>query len=557
MSLNISFDRYHTNQEVRDFLQACVSEYPDLCRIECIGKTREGRDLLVLEITNRKTGPGIDKPAISTDANIHAGEITGCEVVLYTIKHILENYGKDERVTTLVDTRTFYFIPRVAWDGAAFYMETPHMVRSSPHPWPFPEEEVDEKPGLYPEDIDGNGKILTMRVKDPDGAWVVSEKDPRLMVRRKADDMGGPGKTYYNVYGEGLIRDYDPDLPIKRAPNKYGLDFNRQFPTNWSVRTRQPGSGEFPFAESETKAMGDFYLSHPNIVASMAYHTSGGMILRPLAGARDSAMDRRDLALYKTAGAIGQEITGYRCISLFEGFTFDPSRPQVGSAMEYVYDTLGIYAFATELWDMAGRAGIQKRTPAQSMALTDKDREEDSLKLLKWNDEALGGKLFHDWKPFDHPQLGPVEIGGWEPKQGRQNPPPELLEDECKKNAPFTLTKAALTPRLVVEKVTSVPVGDGVFKIEAVVKNEGYLPTHGSYRALQNRKVKPVKVTLKGDLDLVVGEFEQEIGHLGGRSGGGDHKIKLVWVAKGNGGSTFTLEARTEKAGRAEITGTL
>lgn len=558
MSLSITFDRYHTNQEVRDFLQECVTEYPDLCRIECIGKSRQGRDILMMEITNRKTGPGEDKPGIYTDGNIHAGEVTGCEVALYTIKHILENYGQDSDITTLVDTRTFYFIPRIAWDGVEYYLETPYSVRSSLHPWPDPAQETDEKPGLYPEDIDGNGKILTMRVKDPDGSWTVSEKDPRLMVRRRPDDMGKPGKTYYNVYTEGLVRDYDPDLPVKRVPGKFGLDFNRQFPRNWAVRTRQSGSGEYPFSEPEMQAIGDFYLSRPNIVASMSYHTSGGIILRPLCSQRDSAMDRRDLEIYRSAGEIGLELTGYPCRSLFEGFTFNPQRPSVGSGIEWVYETLGILAFATELWDMGGRAGIPKRTPAQSMALSAKDREEDGLKMLKWNDDAMGGKLFHPWHPFEHPQLGPVEIGGWEPKMGRQNPPPELLEEECKKNAPFTLAKAAMTPRLVIEKLASQPLNEGLYKIEAVVKNEGYLPTHGTFRALQNRQVKPVKVILDApNLTLISGKLEQEIGHLGGRAGGGDSKVKLTWVAKGDAGSCLTVTASSPKAGKAEIKGIL
>ena len=35
---------------------------------------------------------------------------------------------------------------------------------------------------------------------------------------------------------------------------------------------------------------------------------------------------------------------------------------------------------------------------------------------MKWNDTDLGGKAFMDWKPYDHPQLGKVEIGGWNRK---------------------------------------------------------------------------------------------------------------------------------------------
>ncbi|HHY75828.1 MAG TPA: carboxypeptidase [Firmicutes bacterium] len=546
--MNITFDKYHTYDEIRAFLQECVLQYPELCRIECIGKSYQGREILMVEITNRKTGPGSDKPGIYTDANTHAGEVTGAEVVVYTIKMLLEGYGKDPRITHLVDTRVFYFIPRIAVDGSEYYLSTPYMLRSSLRPWP---EETDDKPGLYPEDVDGDGKILQMRVKNPDGAWRVSKKDPRIMVRRRPDDLGAPGEVYYDVYTEGLVRDYDPDVPVGYAPGKHRLDFNRQYPTNWALPVRQPGSGDYPFSEPEMKAIGDFVLSRPNIVSTMAYHTSGGVLLRPLCDKPDRNMDGRDLAIYRALGEIGEELTGYPLKSVFESFTWDPEKPEVGSDLEWFYETLGILAFETELWDMQGRAGIRKRSLTEMRNLSEKDREEDALKLLKWNDEEMGGALFHDWRPFNHPQLGEVEIGGWEPKMGRQNPPVCLLEDECKRNAQFTLTRAAVTPHLVIEKFVAEPLGDGLYKVEAVVKNDGYLPTHVTYQALKVRQAKPVKLTLCGG-EVAGGKEVQEIGHLGGRSGGGDTKKKITWVVRAEKGTKLTVLAHTPRAGKAQ-----
>ncbi len=182
--------------------------------------------------------------------------------------------------------------------------------------------------------------------------------------------------------------------------------------------------------------------------------------------------------------------------------------------------------------------------------LTEKDREEDAVKLLKWNDEEMGGELFHDWKPFKHPQLGEVEIGGWEPKMGRQNPPVSLLEDECKRNAQFTISRAAVTPHLVIEKFAAEALGNDLYKVEAVVKNDGYLPTHVTYQALKVKQAKPVKVTLCG-CTVVSGKEVQEIGHLGGRSGGGDTKKKLAWVVRAEKGTALTVTAHSPRAGKA------
>jgi hypothetical protein len=243
-----------------------------------------------------------------------------------------------------------------------------------------------------------------------------------------------------------------------------------------------------------------------------------------------------------------------------------------------------VLAFETELWDMRARAGIPWRTPQQMRALPEKDREEDGLKLLKWQDEKLEGKLFNNWRAFNHPQLGEVEIGGWEPKMGRQNPPVSLLEEECKKNAEFNLARASIAPRLVIEKAAAEVLADGVYKIEAVVKNEGYLATNVTAQAIKMKQAKPVKVTLEGACEagktccaeatarvgsavvgvattegvapcpafIVSGKAEQEIGHLGGRAGGGDIKAKLTWVVRAAKGSKVTVVARTPRAGKAK-----
>ena len=153
--LNITFDKYHSYDEIRKFLQDCVREYPDLCRIECIGKSYENREILMIEITNKKTGRGADKPGIYADGNTHAGEVTGAEVILYPIKQILEGYGKDDRITRLVDTRVFYFIPRITVDGSEYYHDAVH---AAVEPASVHLPGCGRQTYFIPEDIDGDGR---------------------------------------------------------------------------------------------------------------------------------------------------------------------------------------------------------------------------------------------------------------------------------------------------------------------------------------------------------------------------------------------------------------
>ena len=79
------------------------------------------------------------KPALYIDGNFHAGEVTGSMINLYAIKYILENYGKDERVTRLLKRNTLYVIPRVSPDGAEVYLTTPETLRSAPKAVSFPQ----------------------------------------------------------------------------------------------------------------------------------------------------------------------------------------------------------------------------------------------------------------------------------------------------------------------------------------------------------------------------------------------------------------------------------
>ena len=41
----------------------------------------------------------------------HSGEVTGTESVLWLIKYLLENYGKDPDITHIIDTKTIYLKP--------------------------------------------------------------------------------------------------------------------------------------------------------------------------------------------------------------------------------------------------------------------------------------------------------------------------------------------------------------------------------------------------------------------------------------------------------------
>src|SRR5260370_29118514 len=225
------------------------------------------------------------------------------------------------------------------------------------------------------------------------------------MRRCESDEEGG---DYYFLLTEGLIRNYDGfTIPIARRRD--GLDINRNYPVDWAPDGTQPGAGPYPFSEPETRAEAEFWRTHPNINGFITYHTTSGVLLRAYSTQSDESLPTEDLEVFKLLGERGTQLTGYPSVSTFHGFRYDPKDITHGAMDDYAYDHFGWFGFTTELWDMPTTAGIG---PRDFIGWFRWHPEEDDLKLMRWNDEVMNGEAFQDWTPFDHPQLGHVEIGG-------------------------------------------------------------------------------------------------------------------------------------------------
>src|SRR5690242_7119851 len=255
---SIRFDRFYRDQELSELLRPFAAESPGLASIEAIGRSHEGRDIWLLTVTNRATGEAADKPAFWVDGNIHSTEVAASVAAVYFLKYLLDGYGKDPEVTRALDTRAFYICPRINPDGAEWALaDKPKWIRSSTRPYPYDEDEIE---GLTVEDIDGDGRILQMRIADPNGLWKDHPPQPGLMIRRDPIETGG---TYYQILPEGSVEDFDGyTLRLKKA--KQGLDLNRNFPASWRQEFEQLGAGPFPTSEPEVRALVTFITSHPN-----------------------------------------------------------------------------------------------------------------------------------------------------------------------------------------------------------------------------------------------------------------------------------------------------
>lgn len=438
----INWKRYYNHDELTEIYQKMVKRFPHLVKLVSTGKSRKGRDLWLLEITNFKTGSPESKPALYIDGAIHGNEVQGIICALYTAWYLLTRHGNDAYVTELMDTRSFYIKPAVNADAAHAFVSEPNTMH---HPrWNYRpvdndgDGKFDEDPE---EDINNDGEISLMRRRNPNGRWKVGE-DPRLLVRCRPDEP--PGGWEHLGY-EGIDNDGD-GLVNEDIPG--GMDLARNFPARWSISAGYP----YPLSEPETKSTADYLLAHRNVGAVVHHHNIGQLIMiacgpyqrretrwspfsrvgkyptevdkkmERLSSIQVPSERRADWINYMILTRRGVEITNYN----------PTPGGGVGQFSAWGYEHFGAFTFLVELWNI----------PADF----NEDGIVDDDEMLRWVDQELHGEGWVDWKPFKHPTYGDIEIGGTFAKFVRRATPGKYLEQLAMKMNDWSLYLAYNLP---------------------------------------------------------------------------------------------------------------
>jgi hypothetical protein len=402
---------------------------------------------------------------------------------------------------------------------------------------------LDEDP---PEDLDGDGFCYEMRkrVGAGNGDSVIDPEDTsgRLMKRV------GAGRGDYRLYLEGIDNDLDGEF---NEDGIGGLDLNRNYPENWRPEPgldltgrgwTQSGAGEYPLSESETRSVVTFLFRHPNIAVGQSLDTKGPMILRaPSTSRSEESIPEEDLKLFRYFDEQGKRITGYpivgdiywdipnRMKEVFDGIKDfrEEGKPLFGQHVEFGYFQFGALWYGDEIWN------------AGKVVDYNGDGVFSPLEVLKWNDQALAGKGFKAWRKYDHPQLGEVEIGGYNPKFFWQNPPPEFLEPWARNEAMFNLFLANSLPQVKILSAEAKPLpSKGRFEIRALFTNVGFLPT-----ALE--MAKKVKIVRPDSARI-------RLPKEGLKLGGGAEMVELGYLKSGEK-KQVRWEVEVESEGEQEV----
>ncbi len=553
MKTTFKYDHYYVYDELTNNCKFFANNYPKLVHLESICKSVENRDVWAMTITNKETGNSLSKPAFYIDGNHHAGEVTGSMAAMHTMDYLLSNYGVDEKVTKLIDTTTIYIIPRMSVDGAETYLTTPYSLRSVNRPYNLKDG------GLTQEDMNNDGIIGMMRVKSPFGAWKKGKNHELVMQPRQPDDIEG---EFYNIYTEGLIENFD-GMNINIRKPLWGLDFNRNYPFGWFSEVRQGGAGKYPLSNPENKAIVDFVLEHPNIGAVLTHHTSGGVILYPPGTKPEKASSALDMKHYREIGKMATAEMGYATINIFDCFMEDQENYSSGAFDDWCYQTQGILAYTVELWDLQNRAGMPIDWMSRKSASTE-EKLERQLAQMKWIEENCPDEIM-SWEEVEHPQLKTVEVSKWNYKFTQQNCPNAFLLEEVEKTTKFSLRFANTLPHLIINQVEVTNISKNIYKVEAIISNNGYLPTNISEEAVDLEVSKPIKVSLEGEYKILQGEKIQEIDSLagfgqintfmdyyGGISTGNSKSIskKVTWMIEAEDKALLNVLTFHEKSGK-------
>ena len=529
----IAWNHYNDHAGITAICRKSAAAYPDLARLESIGKSYKGKDIWCLTITDFKKGDPDKKPGMYIDGNIHSNEVQGAEFTLYTAWYLTESFADTKFIQQLLADKVFYLVPTINPDGRDSYFHAPntaHSPRSGLIPVDNDRDGQVDEDGY--DDLDGDGEILLMRRKNPNGRYRVDPTEPRRLLPVGPDEKGD-----YEILGlEG--KDNDGDGAVNEDGYTFEYDPNRDWGWGWQPNYIQGGAYKYPFSLPENRAVMEFVMKHPNIAAGQSFHNAGGMILRGPGDPTDQVTyNSQDVQVYDAIAKKGEELVpGYKYLVVYKDLY-----AAYGGELDWFYGGRGIYTFSNELW-----------TP-YLMFNRDATRDPQDNSAFQFDRYLLFKDAFVDWHEFDHPQYGKIEIGGFKKNFGRAHPG-FLLESDAHRNMSFSIYHCYHTPQLSVDTVMEKDLGQGLKQVTAIISNKRLMPTHSS-QDLKYKIERPDYVTLTGakvvagmrvnnvDLDITTEQSNNpstlEVENIPGLG-----VVAVRWIVQGTGKYTITVDSR-------------
>lgn len=604
-------------------IAALAQKYPRRAKSTSIGKSFRGREIPVIELRGETATEGAARGALLVVAGLSATRITATDVALALAERWADPTPTSMPTTAattspssaasqpasqpahILDVCDVYILPRLNVDGAERFLAQPREANDrSDEPVDDDRDRAADDNG--PADLNGDGVITQMRVRDPEATHMVDDKDARLM--RPADRAVGE-RAIYKMYTESLDTDGDGEY-AEDGPG--GVELDRNFPHAYQAHA--PGTGRYPLSAPETRALAEYVVAHPEILAIVVLDRGDNL------AAGGGEVVTEDEAIWKHVAERYKEVVAVSDV---------PRGSTDGSFAAWVYRQRGLPAVASALWQLpkdeptsrptSGPASQPATTQPDGAAESDKPTDlpppsspsrdearpgpagrpdgpgggrggggrmgrgggrrggpgsppgpgrpgggggsasadssggkgdiEKERRWLQYADKHPDIRAFVDWTPFKHPTLGDVEIGGFVPGF-RENAPADALPDIVDRQIKFCSEFAAMLPRPRVAEVKITEKATDVFEIELSLINEAYLPTAlAMTRTAQRAMPFVLRPELPADA-ILAGRPVEKIPYLEG-AGGTD---KVRWLVRAARGQSLTIHVFNKQFKMSDVT---
>lgn len=501
-------NQYHDYNSIANRIQSLKSDYPQLCSVRSLGKTEGGKDLWVISIGS---GNKDSKPGVAVFGGVEGRFIIGRELALGFAASLTAEASSDE-VRALLEKITFYVFPDVNPDASEQFFsglkyERTGNIRATDDDHDF----IPDEDGY--DDLNKDGLITLIRIKDPAGRYIKSNEDERVMV--EADISAGQSGNYL-VCSEGIDNDRDGTF---NEDGPGGVDFNRNFTFNYESFGTE--SGMYPVSETETKAVADFLFERFNIYSVFIFgpqdnlgepskhaeSTDGSRIIKSIM--------KDDEPIHKLVSDRYHEITGVTGAP--------PPQAGRGNFMEWAYYHYGRYSFSTPAWWFNNEKG--------------KNLE---VAFLKYAEKNKLENIFVPWMPVDHPDFPGkyAEVGGIKPFV-MMNPPADSLEILINKNYKFIKAIAFMHPELELLDIKSENAGEGIWRISLKLHNKGIFATCPKIGEDNMwTRIMRISVEPSNGQSVISGPKVQKVERLEG-----NQSAEFSWLINGKGSVKITAGA--------------
>lgn len=637
----LTFNTYHSPKDVEGLLKDIAASHSGNAVLHKMASTPGGNDVIIMEIGTEIGKKEKKLPAIWVVANMEGTVPVSTEAALYLIRSLIDQPEQWK-------SKTWYILPIGNPDAAWHYFQKP-LLMDARNKRPYNDDMDDQVDEDGVDDLDGNGIITMMRVKDPQGEWMAIPGNPLLMKR---PDWSKGEKGEYKLYTEGLDNDNDGQY---NEDGLGGVNTGINFPHLFKYHTVI--SGMWPGSEPETYSLFKFAHEHPEIAMTICFGKTN-FCLTPPRGGRKEAVDMSKIKLPEWIGkiygmdttrtytmeeimdfaktlapagfeisesmvagmlglgaavnpqpedlkffnAISEEYKEFLKKNKMDAKRLDSEQDEDGSFELWSYYQLGLPSFTLDFWslpqveeekkgdtlspekletmtndeflalgeekidgflkasgapgnikakmlmDMIKNGMMTTKKMAEMMKQMPKPKSPEGVKqedkaLLAFNEKQLGGKGFIQWKSFNHPQLGEVEIGGEVPFV-RNTPPVSMVEDLLKNQVPWVFELAKKIPSIRIEKAESTSLGSGIYKVKAWIENKGFLP-YPTAMGKRDQQILPAIVTLEGkDLTFVEGKKRSMVSDFRGFS-----TRTVEWIVRTGQPGQLTVTVSTPNAG--------